>query len=111
MLGAYSSVGKSSWWVSVIMSLLTKGHKVLMVSNEMPIEMFKKQCLSFILCKYLFYYRCSKKKMTEGNFTEEDKEMIRAAMDYMNQFDHCFKFIRLQDSNFELVKKKLETMF
>ncbi|WP_305180597.1 DnaB-like helicase C-terminal domain-containing protein [Ileibacterium valens] len=107
MLGAYSSVGKSSWWVSVIMSLLTKGHKVLMVSNEMPIEMFKKQCLSFILCKYLFYYRCSKKKMTEGNFTEEDKEMIRAAMDYMNQFDHCFKFIRLQDSNFELVKKKI----
>lgn len=34
MLGAYSSVGKSSWWVSVIMSLLTKGHKVLMVSMK-----------------------------------------------------------------------------
>lgn len=107
MLGAYTSVGKSSWWVSVIMSLLSKGNKVLVISNEMASAMFKKQCLSFILCKYLQYYRCSKKKMSEGNFSAEDKEMIGEAKAFMDQYRGKFKFIRVSDSNFELVKKKI----
>lgn len=109
MLGAYSSVGKSSWWVSVIMALLDKGCKVLMISNEMDINMFKKQVVAFLLYKYLRYYNLTKKKMSEGNITDEDKKAIHDVMAYMDEkmISENFKFIRLPDSNFEVVKKKI----
>ena len=38
MLGGFSSAGKSTWWITVIMALLYRDRKVLIISNEERIK-------------------------------------------------------------------------
>ena len=53
MMGGFSSAGKSTWWITVLMALLYYDRKILIISNEENIKKFKKQCqigLSRCIC-------------------------------------------------------------
>ena len=42
MMGGFSSAGKSTWWITVLMALLYYDRKILIISNEENIKKFKR---------------------------------------------------------------------
>ena len=108
ILGAYSSTGKSTLWANIILGLVHRGCKVLMISNEQKTKPFKIQFLVSILAKYFNYYKLTKKKLTAGQLTDMDREMIKKAqVIWKNHYYGKIKFIAIPDSNMTLVKKKM----
>lgn len=108
MMGGYSSTGKSTWWVTVIMALLNQGRKVLIISNEEDIKKFKIKFTVWYLGKHNRYFKLTKKKLTNGNITEEDKKQLKEFQKtWRAQYKGRVKFIAIADANMGLVKKKI----
>jgi len=108
MLGGYSSAGKTTWWVTIIMALLFRNRKVLIISNEQQIKVFKISFIVWILSKKFRYYNLTKKKMLSGEINEKDKQFIKNAQKYWNaNYKGKVKFIAIPDADMSLVKKKV----
>lgn len=107
MIGAASSVGKSSLMVTFILAMLSQGEKVLVISTEEDKKAFMIKFMVFILAKYNHYYSLTKSKLTAGTLTEEDKRQINIARKYFNDnYKDQIKFISIEDMNMGVIKKK-----
>ena len=108
MMGGYSSTGKSTWWVTVIMALLNYDRKILIISNEESVKKFKIKFMVWLLGKRNRYFKLTKKKMMSGNLTEEDKEQLASVQKYWREnYKGRVKFIAIADANMSTVKKKI----
>ena len=76
MMGGFSSAGKSTWWVTVIMALLYYDRKVLIISNEENIKKFKIKFMVWLLGKRNRYFKLTKKKMGSGDISKESREQL-----------------------------------
>ena len=77
MMGGYSSTGKSTWWVTVIMALLNYDRKILIISNEENVKKFKIKFMVWLLGKRNRYFKLTKKKLMSGDLTEAINEGVR----------------------------------
>lgn len=108
ILGGYSSCGKSTLWTSIIMGLLYRGRKVLIISNEQKIKVFKIQFMVWLLGKHNRYFKLTKKKMLSGELTLEDKTQLASIQQYWrDNYKGKIKFISIADANMSVVKKKI----
>ena len=108
MIAGYSSVGKTTLIVTLIMALLYRGRKVLIISNEQKSSVFKNQFIIWLLAKYSLYFKLSKKRLKNGDFTKEDKEQLEIIKKiWKEQYKGKIKFISIADANVSLVKKKI----
>lgn len=108
MLGGYSSVGKSTVIITMIMALVHRGETVMIVSNEQKSTPFKQNVLMFILTQKLKYYKISKKNLTSGKLTEENLEYIKKAQEiYNKEYRNKIYFVGTPTSDMNLVKKKI----
>ncbi|MEF9984182.1 MAG: DnaB-like helicase C-terminal domain-containing protein [Oscillospiraceae bacterium] len=108
MLGGYSSTGKSTAWITIIMGLLHRGRKALIISNEQKCKVFKMNFIIWILYKHFRYYNLTKTKMKNGTINDEDKKMYKVAQQYWrDNYKGKVKFIAIPDANMALVKKKI----
>lgn len=107
-IGGYSSVGKTTLLVTIIMSLIDKGRKIVIISNEQKVKVFKASFTIWILSKVFRYYNLTKKKLLSGDLTDEDRVYRTKAQEYWRS--HCkgkIKFIGIPDADMSLVKKKV----
>lgn len=108
MMGGFSSCGKSSWYVTIIMALLYRDRKVLIISNEEDCKRFKIKFMVWLLGKYRRYFKLSKKKMTSGNITSEDRKELKIVQEYWREhYKGRVKFIAIDDADIGVVKKKI----
>ena len=108
ILGGFSSVGKSSIWITIIMGLLYRGRKVLIISNEQKCKVFKVAVIVWLLYKRFHYMKITRKDMLNGNISEEDKRMIKVVQDYWDKtYKGKLKFIAIPDADMTFVKKKI----
>lgn len=108
MMGGYSSTGKSTWWVTVIMALLNYDRKILIISNEESVKKFKIKFMVWLLGKRNRYFKLTKKKMMSGDLTEEDKKQLASVQKYWREnYKGKVKFIAIADANMSTVKKKI----
>lgn len=108
ILGGFSSVGKSSIWITIIMGLLYRGRKVLIISNEQKCKVFKVAVIVWLLYKRFNYTKITRKNMLNGNISDEDKKMIKVVQDYWAQtYKGKLKFIAIPDADMSFVKKKI----
>lgn len=108
MMGGFSSCGKSTWYVTIIMALLYRGRKILIISNEESVKKFKIKFMVWLLGKHNRYFKLSKKRMTSGNITEEDRKQLSFIQQYWREnYKGCVKFIAIDDANMSVVKKKI----
>ena len=108
MMGGYSSTGKSTWWVTVIMALLNYDRKILIISNEESVKKFKIKFMVWLLGKRNRYFKLTKKKMMSGDLTEEDRKQLASVQEYWRKnYKGRVKFISIADANMALVKKKI----
>ena len=111
--GAHSGVGKTTFMIEILMSLVVKGEKVLIVSNEMGLSDFKQGFLIWILYRYFDYKKLPKKKLASGNLSAEDKEMIKKAREYWRKnYAKQIKMVALSDADARLtcriIKKHIQ---
>lgn len=107
MMGGYSSTGKSTWWVTVIMALLNYNRKVLIISNEENVKKFKIKFMVWLLGKRNRYFKLTKKKLMSGDISPEDRKQLTSIQEYWrNNYKGRVKFISLSDANMSIVKKK-----
>ena len=111
--GAHSGVGKTTFMIGILMSLVEKGEKILIVSNEMGLSDFKQGFLIWILYRYFDYKKLPKKKLASGNLSDEDKEMIKKAREYWRKnYAKEIKMVALSDADAKLtcriIKKHIQ---
>jgi len=111
--GAHSGVGKTTFMIGILMSLVEKGEKILIVSNEMGLSDFKQGFLIWILYRYFDYKKLPKKKLASGNLSSEDKEMIKKAREYWRKnYAKQIKMVALSDADSRLtcriIKKHIQ---
>ena len=107
-LGGYSSVGKSTMLINIIQSLVFRGEKVLIISNEQKSKPFKTNFLMWVLVHKLRYYKLTKKKLLAGDVTEEDLKMIRKAQQiWKEEYKGKIHFVSLPNADMKTVKKKI----
>lgn len=102
---AASGVGKSTWLVGLLMSLVAGdgGHKVCLVSNESVIKDIKIQFLAWFCARYLDEWKITKTKLISGNLTKEEKEIIQKAKKYFrDNFAKKIKLVTLADADSNL---------
>ena len=108
MLAGFSSVGKSSIFVTLIMSLLYRGEKIVVISNEERIKKMKNKIMIWILARHNKYFKITRSKLSSGQFTEEDKIEIKKAQKYWNDnYKGCLKYITIDTNDISLIKKKI----
>jgi len=108
MMGGFSGSGKSTWFVTIIMSLLSKGKKILIISNEENIKKFKIKFLVWMLGKRNRYFKLTKKKLTAGNIDKVSREQLSDIQQYWrDNYKGNLKFIQINDSNMAIAKKKI----
>lgn len=108
MMGGFSGCGKSTWFVTIIMSLLSKGKKVLIISNEENIKKFKVKFLVWMLGKRNRYFKLTKKKLTAGDIDKISREKLSDVQKYWKEnYKGNLKFIQINDSNMAVAKKKI----
>lgn len=103
---AASGVGKSTWLVGLLMSLVCEengGHKVCLVSNESVIKDIKIQFLVWFCARYLDEWKITKTKLISGNLTDEEKEVIQQAKKcFREKFGKRIKLVTLADADSHL---------
>lgn len=108
LICGYSSVGKSTLLITILMAMLNQGKKVVIISNEQKSKVFKINFMIWTICKVFNYFNLTKKKLGAGQWTDEDKIYINKFREYWNtHFKHRVKFVALEDSSSNVVKKKI----
>ena len=108
MIGGFSSTGKSTWLVTLIMALINHDQKVLVISNEESIKKYKIKFLVWLLGKRNRYFKLTKKKLTNGDVSDEDRAQLRSVQDYWREnYKDKVKLISINDADMTIVKKKI----
>lgn len=108
-IGGYSSTGKSTLWLTIIMSLVYYGEKVLIISNEELRDKFQLKLLVWVLAKYNRHYQTTKKKLMAGEVSPEGQKQIKIAQKFWrdNEIHKNIKFIAINDADINVVAKKI----
>lgn len=100
---AHSGAGKSTYMVTVLMSLISQGESFTIVTNESSVSDVKVQFLVWVLTRCLDYWNISKKKLVSGNLTSEDKQKIKEARAYWKKnYEKVIKITSLSDADARL---------
>lgn len=108
LICGYSSVGKSTLLITILMGMLHQGKKVVIISNEQKSKVFKINFMIWTICKVFNYFNLTKKKLNSGQWTDEDRIYINKFCTYWStNYKNKVKFIALEDSSSNVVKKKI----
>ena len=100
---AHSGAGKSTYMITVLMSLISQGERFTMVTNESSVSDVKVQFLVWVLTRCLDYWEISKKKLVSGNLTEKDMAKIKEARAYWKKhYAKSIKITSLSDADARL---------
>lgn len=102
-LASYSNLGKTTLWVTIIMSLVMQGRKVLIISNEEKEKDFNLRFMCWTLYKYCRYHKLRKKAIKAGNIDAEGLEKIKLARNWFNSnIKGNVKFVAVQEMDSKL---------
>lgn len=108
MIGGFSSTGKSTWLITLMMALLYRERKIILISNEESIKKYKIKILVWLLAKYRKYFHLTKKKLTAGEITDEAREELREVQEYwLEHYKDRLKLITINDADMSIIKKKI----
>lgn len=108
-IGGFSSAGKSTLWITILMALVYSGEKIAIISNEETLEKFRLKFLVWVLAKYNRYYKTTKKKLMSGDIDSEGDKQIKIARNFWrgNKLHEEIMFVAIEDANISVVSKKI----
>lgn len=109
-IGGYTNVGKSTMALTPIMSLLSQGRKVLIVTNEEKAAKFKIKILVWILAKRNHYYSLTKKKLSSGIINENDKQQYHDVQKFWrDEIGNNLKIVVVSSSDISVISKEIRS--
>ena len=108
ILAGYSSTGKTTAWITILLSLAYHNRKILIISNEQHKKVFYQAIISWILRKHFKYTLNKNKFKAKGRLTDEDKDMLRKAFNYYNEyFKGKIRIETITDADMRLVRSQI----
>lgn len=108
MMGGYSSVGKSTWWIGILMSMISTGHRVLVISNEEKVGKFKTKCFCWLLSEYANHWGMTKKKLISGNGADGYDQAKRKVQEFWDsEIGDALKYVHIRDADMKVVSRKI----
>ena len=102
-IGGASGTGKSTIMLNIVMSLASQGVKTVIINNEMKKSDYMIMILCWILYKVFHYTNLTRGKLSDGDLSEEDLDMIHKAREYYQQnYGKYIKIVTLTDANMKL---------
>jgi energy-coupling factor transporter ATP-binding protein EcfA2 len=101
LVGGFSGTGKTSFAFSnYVMPMVYRGEQVCITANEQRKIAWQILIMVHTLVHHFKYYNLTRKKIKGGQFTDEDRRMIKLAKAYINtHYKHNIKFIKTFDYN------------
>jgi hypothetical protein len=100
---AHSGAGKSTYMITVLMSLISQGETFTVITNESSVSDVKIQFLIWVLTRCLDYWEVTKKKLASGNLTDKDRQKIKEARQYWKtNYAKSIKITSLSDADARL---------
>lgn len=106
MIGGFSSVGKSTLLITLLMALLYREHKIVVFSNEEGSDKYKIKCLSWLLAKYTHHYIITKNKLVRGDFDVSDENIDIVCQWWEKYCGDNIQFIKINDANINVVTRE-----
>ena len=109
ILAGLSGTGKTSFAIhTYLLPLIEGGHNVILLCNEQNKQEWWNMVLTTILSSKLGYYKFSRKRFTQGHFTDEEKEMLLKATEWLRQQSGQVQFVKMYNYNLAEVKMILK---
>lgn len=106
MLASHSGGAKSSFIAAnIVFPLAVEGEPVCLFSNEMNIKAYQHLLMIYILTRELKYYKLTRKKLKQGEFTEEDIKMVYEAQKISKEKYKHIKFIKIFNNDTNLMMR------
>lgn len=118
IIGAFSGNGKSSFVIEkLVMSCIIEDEKLMIIANEMDLVQYRKMLLITIMGtemyeKFKDYFekpRFNRKSMNKGNFTAEEKQKLKMAVEWVKEKtqekESLIKLIPLEEYTMDNVEK------
>jgi replicative DNA helicase len=101
LIGGFSGSGKTSFSFSnIIMPMVYRGEQVVITANEQRKIAWQILIMIYTLVNHFKYFKLTRKKLKSGQFTDEDRKMIRLAKNFVNQnYKSSIKFVKTFDYN------------
>lgn len=99
MILAHSGQGKSTiTFFNFLLPMIYRGETCLIISNEQSVEYFRTMLYSFISANVFKNYNLTRKKITNGDFTKEEEDLISKISDFLinRGFRENLKFITME---------------
>ena len=109
MVGGFSSTGKSTWWVGVVMAMMAQGYRVLIISNEEDADRFTLKCLVWILHN-VFKENITKRELSKGQLNDAQKLAFAKATKFWrdNNCHNLMQYTEINPSNMTKVKREIK---
>jgi hypothetical protein len=116
IVGATTSGGKSSVIAHhYIVNFIEQGHRIVLIINEEDEDSWRSLILTTVINTRIRQwddekkaYNCngmSRKRFLQGNFTQEEWELIRKATEWLAQYPKSIEYVKCFDYKIETVKK------
>lgn len=110
-IAAHSGCGKTMLMVNIVFALLANGLSGVFVSNEMSRDELHTMILLVVLTRQLDYWKITKKKLTNGDMTDEEwKKLDEAQAWWDNNYGKRLDIVDMSDADssvtYDIIKKK-----
>ena len=105
---AHSGQGKSTiTFFNFLLPLIYRGESCIIVSNEQGVEYFRTMLYAFISANIFKYYKLTRKKITNGMFTDEEDRLITKISKFLidRGFEDNLKFISMEEFNVDEIMR------
>ena len=110
LVTGHSGAGKTSFVFRILLAIVLN-ENVAIISNEMQITAYKHLLLAHVLTEELDYYKITRKKLKQGNWSEEEKEKIKEAQKIVNEkYGNKMFFVKLFDNNSSVVLREMKRL-
>lgn len=97
---AHSGQGKSTiTFFNFLLPMIYRGESCVLISNEQGVDYFRTMLYSFVSANIFKYYNLTRKKLTNGEFNEQEEHLIYLITDFLRDrgFDENLKFITMEN--------------
>ena len=111
LVTGHSGAGKSSFVFNLLLGIVKNNQPVAILSNEMQLEAYVTLLIAFVLTNDLDYYKITRKKIKQGNWTEEVAKKIDEAQAIINEKyrDKIF-FVKLFGNSSNVVLREMKRL-
>lgn len=103
MVGGFSSAGKSTMLITILMALLAQDKKIIIFSNEEGADKYQLKFFVWLLEKYCHEGKTTKRGLTSGDFDEENPALDVVMEWWEETIQDRVRFIRISDADISTV--------